>query len=61
MQDDRERYVVRRFKFEELRVEQIHDLEVYPCLALFFGWNMLLFCHCGQNSGKINVCCADAE
>lgn len=28
MQDDRERLVVRRFKFEELRLEQIQDLEV---------------------------------
>ena len=30
MQDERERLVVRRFKFEEPRIEQIQDLEVYP-------------------------------
>ena len=28
LQEDRERIVVRRFKFEELRLEQIQDLEV---------------------------------
>ena len=28
LQDDRERLVVRRIKFEELRAEQIQDLEV---------------------------------
>lgn len=28
MQEDRERMVVRRFKFEEIRIEQIQDLEV---------------------------------
>lgn len=33
MQEDRERMVVRRFKFEELRVEQIQDLEVYNCIV----------------------------
>lgn len=29
VQDERERLVVRRFKFEEPRLEQIQDLEVY--------------------------------
>lgn len=28
MQEDRERLVVRRFKFEDPRIEQIQDLEV---------------------------------
>lgn len=28
MQEDRERMVVRRFKFEDPRIEQIQDLEV---------------------------------
>ena len=28
VQEDRERMVVRRFKFEEMRIEQIQDLEV---------------------------------
>lgn len=28
LQEDRERMVVRRFKFEEPRIEQIQDLEV---------------------------------
>lgn len=31
VQDERERLIVRRFKFEELRLEQIQDLEVYFC------------------------------
>lgn len=31
MQDDRERMVVRRFKFEEPRLEQTQDLEVFIC------------------------------
>lgn len=30
LQDERERMVVRRFKFEEPRIEQIQDLEVGP-------------------------------
>lgn len=39
MQDDRERLVVRRFKFEELRIEQIQDLEVSVFfLHLFFDF-----------------------
>lgn len=29
VQEDRERMVVRRFKFEEPRIEQIQELEVY--------------------------------
>lgn len=33
MQEDRERMVVRRFKFEEPRIEQIQDLEVYNCIV----------------------------
>ncbi len=33
-QEDRERMVVRRFKFEELRIEQIQDLEVYNFTVL---------------------------
>lgn len=40
MQEDRERLVVRRFKFEELRIEQIQDLEVifaeYSCSDISF-------------------------
>lgn len=29
VQEDRERMVVRRFKFEDPRIEQIQELEVY--------------------------------
>lgn len=29
-QEEREKLIVRRFKFEEPRLEQIHDLEVCP-------------------------------
>lgn len=29
VQDERERLVIRRFKFEEPRLEQIQELEVY--------------------------------
>jgi cytoskeleton-associated protein 5 len=32
MQEDRERMVVRRFMFEDPRIEQIQDLEVGPFL-----------------------------
>lgn len=32
VQEDRERMVVRRYKFEEPRLEQIQDLEVCNCL-----------------------------
>lgn len=33
IQEDRERMVVRRFKFEEPRIEQIQDLEVCICMV----------------------------
>lgn len=36
MQEDRERMVVRRFKFEEPRIEQIQDLEV--CIVMFIEY-----------------------
>ena len=32
LQEERERMVVRRFKFEEPRIEQIQDLEVCICM-----------------------------
>ena len=32
LQEERERMVVRRFKFEEPRIEQIQDLEVSICI-----------------------------
>lgn len=35
MQDERERIIVRRFKFEELRIEQIQDLEVFLFFQLY--------------------------
>lgn len=36
LQDERERIIVRRFKFEELRIEQIQDLEVSVLFLIFF-------------------------
>lgn len=37
-QEEREKLIVRRFKFEEPRLEQIHDLEVCPleCSLMVF-------------------------
>ena len=34
LQEDRDRMVVRRFKFEEARLEQIQDMEVCNWLTL---------------------------
>lgn len=39
VQDERERLVVRRFKFEEPRLEQIQDLEVYFWWCLVYCWH----------------------
>ncbi|PKI69294.1 hypothetical protein CRG98_010295 [Punica granatum] len=52
VKEDRERMVVRRFKFEELRIEQIQDLEALPSimkevievLDILLRWFVLRFC-----------------
>ena len=42
LQEDRERMVVRRFKFEEPRIEQIQDLEVMDADIIVFQF--CLYC-----------------
>lgn len=45
LQEERERIIVRKFKFEEPRIEQIQDLEVWIwlcCVVVLVEW--ILFC-----------------
>jgi hypothetical protein len=42
-QEDRERMVVRRFKFEEPRMEQVQDLEVWFYTVLLVNYIGFLF------------------
>lgn len=43
MQEDRERLIIRRFKFEELRFEQIQELEVGLFITFSFPLQIPLF------------------